>query len=73
MVELAKKLTMTVRTTLEDEREKAALEDPELAELLDDDFLLHYQKQRIEEMIQQTNLRKKFGMLASINRIGKEM
>jgi len=58
-VELAKKLTMTVRTALDEEKE--ALDDPELAELLNDDFLLHYQKQRIEQMMAQTNLTKKFG------------
>lgn len=50
---------MTVRTALDEEKE--ALDDPELAELLNDDFLLHYQKQRIEEMMAQTNLKKKFG------------
>lgn len=58
-VELAKKLTMTVRTALDEEKE--ALDDPELVELLNDDFILHYQKQRIEEMMAQTNLKKQFG------------
>ncbi|XP_030750005.1 phosducin-like protein [Sitophilus oryzae] len=60
-IELAKKLTMTVRTALDEEREKAALEDPDLAELLNDEFLLNYQKQRMEEMLQQTNKSKTFG------------
>ncbi|XP_060520221.1 phosducin-like protein [Cylas formicarius] len=61
MIELAKKLTMTVRTSLEEEREKAALEDPELAEFLNDEFLLTYQKQRMREMLDQTNHKIKFG------------
>ncbi|CAG9816025.1 unnamed protein product [Phaedon cochleariae] len=62
-IELIKKLTLTVRTALDEEREKAALEDPELAELLNDDFLLNYQKQRMQEMIQQTNHKITFGDL----------
>lgn len=59
-IELMKKLTLTVRTVLDEEREKANLEDPDLAELLNDDFLINYQKQRIKEMLQQTNHDKKF-------------
>lgn len=70
-IEIAKKLTMTVRTALDEEREKATIEDPELAELLDDGFLLNYQKKRIEEMMQQTNLKKKFGELTLL-RNGQE-
>ncbi|KAF7268980.1 hypothetical protein GWI33_017964 [Rhynchophorus ferrugineus] len=62
-LELAKKLTMTVRTALDEEREQAALEDPDLAELLSDDFLMTYQKKRMQEMLQQTNNSKKFGNL----------
>lgn len=57
-VELAKKLTMTVRS----EEPEQALDDPELAELLNDEqFLLKYRKKRIEEMMHQTTLKKKFG------------
>lgn len=52
---------MTVQTALDEEREKAALEDPELAELLNDEFLVNYQKERMEQMLKQTNLTKKFG------------
>ncbi|XP_066151148.1 phosducin-like protein [Euwallacea fornicatus] len=62
-IELAKKLTMTVQTALDEEKEKSALEDPELAELYNDEFLLKYQKHRIQEMLHQTNLQKKFGNL----------
>lgn len=61
-IELAKKLTLTVQSALDEEREKAALEDPDLAELLkDDDFLLTYQKQRMQELLQQTNHNINFG------------
>lgn len=61
-IELAKKLTLTVQSALDEEREKAALEDPDMAELLkDDDFLLTYQKQRMQEMLQQTNHNSQFG------------
>lgn len=61
-VALMKKLTLTVQSALEEEREKAALEDPDLAELLNDDFLLTYQKQRMQEMLKQTNHNIKFGI-----------
>ncbi|XP_068912169.1 phosducin-like protein isoform X2 [Tenebrio molitor] len=60
-IELMKKLTLTVQSALDEEREKAALEDPELAELLNDEFLLHYQKQRMQELLLQTNHNIKFG------------
>lgn len=61
-IELAKKLTLTVQSALDEEREKAALEDPDLAELLkDDDFLITYQKQRMQELLQQTNQNIEFG------------
>lgn len=61
-IELAKKLTLTVQSALDEEREKVAIDDPDLAELLkDDDFLLTYQKHRIQELLQQTNHNIKFG------------
>lgn len=63
---LMKKLTLTCRTTLEDEREKIAQEDPDLADLLNDDFLLEYQKQRMKEMIQQNKNSKVFGQLYNL-------
>nr|CAI5860748.1 unnamed protein product [Callosobruchus analis] len=66
MIELAKKFTMTVKSSLDEEREKAALEDPELAELLGDDFLLQYQKKRMQEMLAQTNHNIKFGSLVTL-------
>lgn len=60
-VELMKKLTLSVQSALDEEREKAALEDPDLAELLNDEFLLTFQKQRMQEMLKQTNHNIKFG------------
>ena len=46
-----KKLTLTCRSTLEEEREKILEDDPEFADLMADDFLLEYQKQRMKEML----------------------
>lgn len=62
-IELAKKLTMTVQSALDEEREKAAQEDPEFAELLNDEFLLEYQKKRMQEMMLQSQHNLKFGEL----------
>lgn len=62
-IDLAKKLTMTVQSALDEEREKAAQEDPELAELLTDEFLLAYQKKRMHEMFLQSQHNLKFGEL----------
>lgn len=60
-IELAKKLTLTVQSALDEERQ--ALDDPELAELLNDEFLLTYQKQRMQEMLQKSQHNLKFGKL----------
>lgn len=62
-IALMKKLSMTVQSALDEEREKAAAEDPDLAELLDDDFLLEYQRKRMEEMLSKTEHDKQFGQL----------
>ncbi|XP_018323627.1 phosducin-like protein [Agrilus planipennis] len=62
-IALAKKLTLSVQSTLDEEREKSKLEDPEISELLNDEFLLQYQKQRMEEMLKQQNHNVKFGEL----------
>ncbi|KAL3284424.1 hypothetical protein HHI36_018583 [Cryptolaemus montrouzieri] len=66
-IALMKKLTLTVQSALDEEKEKAAAEDPDLAELLDDEFLLTYQKQRMQEMLEQTNHNIKFGKLFSLS------
>lgn len=60
-IELMKKLTLTVQSALDEEREKAADEDPELADLLNDEFLLTYQKKRMEELMSQSQHNRKFG------------
>lgn len=62
-IALMKKLSMTVQSALDEEREKAAAEDPDLAELLDDDFLLEYQRKRMQEMLSKTEHAKRFGKL----------
>lgn len=62
-LELMKKLSMTVQSALEEEREKAAREDPDIAELLDDGFLLEYQRKRMQEMLLKTEHDKQFGEL----------
>lgn len=64
-MEIIKRLSMTCRSHLDDEREKAK-EDPELAELLDDDFLYEYQKQRMQEMMMKTDNVPIFGKLISL-------
>ncbi|KRT86491.1 Thioredoxin [Oryctes borbonicus] len=60
-IELAKKFTLAVQSALDEERQ--AIDDPELADLLNDEFLLAYQKQRMQEMLQQSQHNRKFGNL----------
>lgn len=62
-IELSKKLTMTVQSALDEERAKAAQEDPDLAEIFNDEFLLAYQKKRMLEMMSQNQHNLKFGKL----------
>lgn len=50
-LELIKKLSITCRTVLDEEKQKLEETDPELAGLLADEFLLTYQKQRMKEML----------------------
>lgn len=50
-IELIKKLSITCQSSLAEEREKALAEDPELADLMSDEFLLAYRKQRMLEMM----------------------
>ncbi|XP_044750817.1 phosducin-like protein [Coccinella septempunctata] len=66
-IELLQKLTLTVQSALDEEREKAALVDPDIAELMDDAFLLDYQKHRMEEMLEQVNHKIKFGHVISLS------
>lgn len=50
-LELIKKLSLTCRSALDEEKDELRNSDPELAELMNDEFLLDYQKQRMLEMI----------------------
>lgn len=50
-LQLIKKLSLTCRTSLDEEKEKILESDPDLAELLADGFLLEYQRQRMKEML----------------------
>ncbi|TGZ49784.1 Phosducin-like protein [Temnothorax longispinosus] len=53
-LQLIKKLSLTCRSTLDEEKEKMNEADPELADLLTDEFLLEYQRQRMKEMLAKT-------------------
>lgn len=53
-LQLIKKLSLTCRSALDEEKEKLNETDPELADLLTDEFLLEYQRQRMKEMLAKT-------------------
>ncbi|XP_012272794.1 phosducin-like protein [Orussus abietinus] len=57
---LIKKLSLTCQYTLKEEKDTLMESDSELAELLADEFLLNYQKQRMKEMLENVR-RLKFG------------
>lgn len=66
-LDLFKKLSLTCKSALDEDREKNSLEDQELSELLaDDTFLLEYQKQRMQEMMSKINSLPKFGKVYSL-------
>nr|XP_034185835.1 phosducin-like protein [Osmia lignaria] len=50
-LQLIKKLSLTCCSSLDEEKEKIMQTDPDLAELLSDEFLLDYQRQRMKEML----------------------
>ncbi|XP_043285007.1 phosducin-like protein [Venturia canescens] len=64
-LELMKKLSITCRSALDEEREKLEETDPELAELLADEFLLEYQKQRMKEMMKKAE-KLRFGVVENL-------
>jgi predicted RecB family endonuclease len=67
-IELMKKLSLSARTTAEDEKAKEQDEfDAELAELMSDDFLLQYQKQRMAEMLAMTGRLPRFGNVVALS------
>lgn len=61
-----KKLSLTCRSTLDDEKEKLQETDPELLELLDDEYLFEYQRQRMKEMLAKAN-KLRFGNLINLS------
>ncbi|XP_017053247.1 phosducin-like protein [Drosophila ficusphila] len=64
---LAKKLTITSATAAEDEERKRQEElDAELDELMSEDFLQQYQKQRMAEMLRQTGHNQQFGKVQQL-------
>ncbi|XP_012265944.2 phosducin-like protein [Athalia rosae] len=64
-IALMKKLSLTCKSALDEEKEKLEETDPDLVELLNDDFLLNYQKQRMQEMLQQAD-KLKFGKVLNL-------
>lgn len=60
---LMKKLSLTCKSVLEEERERHSELSEDLAELLTDDFLEQYRKQRMKEMLSSTSRLPKFGKL----------
>ncbi|PZC82308.1 phosducin-like protein [Helicoverpa armigera] len=67
-IALAKKLTLTVKPEREEAKDKQIEElEDELSELMDEEFLLQYQKQRMEELMSQLQKVPKFGVLTTLN------
>lgn len=62
-VSLMKKLSLTCRSTLDDEKDKKDQVNDELADLLSDGFLEQYRKQRMQEMLSKSSNLPKFGIL----------
>lgn len=67
-VALAKKLTLSVKTEREEQeaKEREELED-ELNELLDEEFLMKYHQQRMQELMSQLQKTPKFGKVITLN------
>lgn len=66
-VELMKKLSITAKTTAEDQKGKEQDEfDAELEELLNDDFLQEFQKRRMQEMLAMSGMVPKFGEVVTL-------
>lgn len=65
---LIKKLSISARTAAEDDKAKQDEEfDRELEELMNDDFLLEFQKKRMAEMLALSGRLPTFGKLVSLN------
>lgn len=62
------KLSITAKTAEEDQKAKEQAEfDEELQELLNDDFLIQFQKKRMQEMLEMSGMLRKFGELISLS------
>jgi len=62
-----KKLSITAKTAAEDQKAKEQAEfDAELEELLNDDFLQEFQKQRMQEMLAMSGLLPNFGQVNAL-------
>lgn len=63
---LIQKLSLTCKSALKEDAEKNADVDPDMAELLSDEFLLQYQKQRMEEMMAKLATLPTFGKVLNL-------
>ncbi|PNF27863.1 Phosducin-like protein [Cryptotermes secundus] len=63
---LIEKLSLTCKSPMEEDAKKNADVDPEMAELLSDEFLLQYQKQRMEEMMAKLATLPTFGKVLNL-------
>ncbi|XP_066972897.1 phosducin-like protein [Macrobrachium rosenbergii] len=63
---LAKKLALSCRSHLDDEKEKEKKEEEDVDALIDEDFLRQYISKRMEEMMANTSMKSKFGHLISL-------
>ncbi|GBP84861.1 Phosducin-like protein [Eumeta japonica] len=67
-IALAKKLTLSVKTESEETKDKKDAElEEELSELIDEDFLLKYQKQRMQELMAQLQKSPQFGRVITLS------
>jgi thiol-disulfide isomerase/thioredoxin len=66
-LDLIKKLSITGKSTAEEQKSNEDQElENELNELLNDDFLLEFQKRRMKEMFEMSGLMPKFGSVISL-------
>lgn len=67
-IALAKKLTLSVKTEREEAEEKKTEElEDELNELIDEEFLMKYQQQRMQELMGQLQKVPKFGKVVTLS------
>lgn len=69
-LKLIKKLSLTCQSALDEEKEKLNKTDPELADLLADEFLLEYQRQRMKEMLAKAQ-KLSFGKVIDLENVDK--